>query len=492
MNNKVLRQITETKYLSVENAWRYRSIMRFFYISDQQFKHWLSKEDVFAAMKQQDAFLDYTIELCKQDLDMLIDWGNLSAIQDTSKVATYQQFVNKQFRYQITEYAIEVERMTIRLENLLIEGGSLEPTLLERIKDELKRIHTMVEEDEKTLGGWWSQLTNDFQRLNQNYQDYLRDWNSAKAEELMKTKSFLLYKEKLVDYLRHFIKELQQHAYEIELILRNVTQEMKQALIEKITEYEANIPRLDMEAIEEVAIKENIEGKYTSMEDFFINRQGKQSEVETILTMTNEIIRRITRYASNILEMANQYSNRKEEYLKMANLFASCKTMDDAHKLSAHIFGISSYKHFCGELTRETESIQSSTYDEEPLTYVISPRIRHYQEKMKKTSIIDHAKQKKAMREKILKEREAEKQIILSYTQTGKIDFKTLGTLPSNVRSTLVRWLTKAINSQQNETVTEHGKRVKIENPNVKERCTLVCEDGRFNMPAYVLVIEDE
>ncbi|MBC7961037.1 MAG: DUF2397 family protein [Vallitaleaceae bacterium] len=129
-------------------------------------------------------------------------------------------------------------RLTIRLENIFIEGGSLEPTLLERIKDELKALKGLAAQDEKAVGAWWSQLSADFQRLNQNYQDYIRDWYSAKAEELMKTKSFLLYKEKLIEYLRNFIKELQHYAHEIEFILRQVSEGETVQILEKICLYE--------------------------------------------------------------------------------------------------------------------------------------------------------------------------------------------------------------------------------------------------------------
>ena len=40
----------------------------------------------------------------------------------------------KKYRYQMTEYSVEIERLVLRLENLFIEGASLEPTLLERIR----------------------------------------------------------------------------------------------------------------------------------------------------------------------------------------------------------------------------------------------------------------------------------------------------------------------------------------------------------------------
>ncbi len=292
MNMKVVKPITKTKYLSVENAWRYRSIMRLFYMNNQKYTHWLMKEDVYEVLRNQDLFLEYTVELCRQDLDVLVQWGNLSAVQDTAKVATYQQFMNKQFRYQMTEYAIEIERMTVRLENLFFEHGSLEPTLLERIKSEIKEMKSMTNADSKAVGGWWNGLSSDFQRLNQNYQDYIRDWNSVKADEMMKSKSFILYKEKLVDYLRHYIKELQSHAYDIEVLLKQVSAAEVSEILDKITAYEQDIPRIDMEEVRYEDMHANIAGKFESMMHFFIPDQGQVSEVERILEMTNEIIRK--------------------------------------------------------------------------------------------------------------------------------------------------------------------------------------------------------
>lgn len=121
---------------------------------------------------------------------MLVEWKNLNTIHDTRNVATIEEFKNKKYRYQMSEYSVEIERLVLRLENLFIEGASLEPTLLERIRREIERVPEMTESDENTVYTWWSDLNNDFVRLNQNYQDYIRDLNSVKAEEMMHTKNF--------------------------------------------------------------------------------------------------------------------------------------------------------------------------------------------------------------------------------------------------------------------------------------------------------------
>jgi len=491
MKTTALKPLTETKYLATENAWRYRAIMRYFYACDLKYKHWLNKDEVYVALMENEAFKEYTIELCQQDLDALCRWGNLTAVQDTTKVSSYQQFVNKQYRYQMSEYAIEIERMTVRLENIFIEGGSLEPTLLERIKQQLKEMASMLEATDKEIGGWWSQLINDFQRLNQTYQDYIRDWNSAKAEELMKTNSFILYKEKLIDYLRRFIQVLQNETYGIQLVLKSVSEEDKLLMYKRVADYELDIPRIDMEELDRSFIEGNIQGKYESLEHFFLGSFALSSEVEVILSMTNEIIRRITRYAASILELNSQYSNRKEEYLTISRNFLDMETIQEAHLFSAKVFGVNHYKHFISEAVRETESIFSSILEERPIEIIIAPKIRTYREKMKKTAIRDNHQVKANMREKILKERHEEISLLMTYLTSGKVEFELLDQVPEKVRRTLMKWLVKGIQEKGDQVVTEHGHHYRLMNPNEKRRCKVKCEDGVLEMPAYVLVFEE-
>lgn len=87
----------------------------------------------------------------------------------------------------MSKATVEIERMVIRVENLFIESSSLEPTLLERIRMNLEKIPQMQNEEPEKIYRWWNDLGSDFIRLNQNYQDYMRELNSVKAEQMMKT-----------------------------------------------------------------------------------------------------------------------------------------------------------------------------------------------------------------------------------------------------------------------------------------------------------------
>lgn len=141
--DKLTRALTEVKYLNADNVSRYRCIMRIFFENYEKLKYWLYQEDVYEEMIQDPYFADYRMEQCQQDLAMLTEWKNLNTIQDTRKVSSIEEFKNKKFRYQMSEYSVQIERLVLRLENLLVEGASLEPSLLERIRYNLEKFGQM-------------------------------------------------------------------------------------------------------------------------------------------------------------------------------------------------------------------------------------------------------------------------------------------------------------------------------------------------------------
>ena len=119
VTEKLTRPLTEAKYLNTDNADRYRSIMRIFYENYEKLRYWMYQEEVYEEMTADPYFADYRMEQCQQDLAMLTEWKNLNTIQDTRRVSSIEEFKNKKFRYQMSEYSVEIERLVIRLEKTL-------------------------------------------------------------------------------------------------------------------------------------------------------------------------------------------------------------------------------------------------------------------------------------------------------------------------------------------------------------------------------------
>lgn len=486
INSKLMKSIDEVKYLSAENTWRYRPIIRIFYKNYEKMKYWLYKEDIFEELKRYEEFKDYTLDNLKYDLDTLVENKNLLTLQDTSKVKTIEEFKNKQFRYQLSDYTVEIERMVIRLERLSTENhGSLEATLIERFKENLERLGNIKYKDSKEINDWWRALNNDFKNLNENYQDYIRGFYSPKAEELMQTTEFLIFKERLIKYLREFIKELQLNAFRIEKLLAPINIEEITEIILRVLEYEKTIPRLDYTIDEGEFIETNL-GRWKSINDWFISKGNGRSDCEKLLDFTNEIIMKITRYAAQISERRNSSANRKMEYRKLLKLFYSSRDIEEAGKLSALTIGLFNMRHIRGNSIRETESINSSIYEEKPHEIVIKPRVKTYRERNIKNPIKDKGDRKAELQRELMENRQKEREVIEALIVDGTIDFSRLPEITSFQRHTLLRWLSKGNNNKSSRGRTEYGgdyEIVKISSENIR----VMCEDGEFTMPHFIL-----
>ena len=235
-------QINETSYLSVQNAPVYRKIMRCFYREYEKMHFQLYKEDIFQFLKEDDAFELYSMEQLVQDLEALVKWKNLTPIQDPGKVYTIADYKNKQYRYTMSEYAVEIERLTVRLENLFLESGNLSTNFFVRLERSLDETEEMENAELRTVNEWWQTLQEDFKRLNQNYQDYLRDFYSGKTEKLMKSVEFMVHKDKFIKYLNEFVQELQRHSKRMEQLLVKNTECMENTVLERVVASELDIP----------------------------------------------------------------------------------------------------------------------------------------------------------------------------------------------------------------------------------------------------------
>lgn len=410
-------------------------------------------------------------------------------MQDTNNVSTVEEFKHRKFRYQLTEYAVEIERLVIKLENLHIEGASLEPKLIERIKEEIQSVQKTSLKDETEVLSLWENLNNDFKRLNQDYQDYIKTFYNVKMEEVAKSKQFILYKNDLVRYLREFIKLLQENSYVIEEEIKKLEPKTEEMFMQKVYLGQKRIVRIDKldEQIDETELINRNKEKWRNIKKWFIGDNNHLSEVEKINEKTTEIIRKITRIANQIAESKGNVSSKKAEYKKICEMFAKTEDIEDAHKLSSLVFGIFNTRHIKGNYVRETDSINSSLLEEKSNEYEVKPRIREYKEKLPKVAIQDKTKEKQEQIEKYLKQIEENKKEIEKYIKNGKITIKDLPEIKSNFRKTLLKWISKAGIMQDKQITIEDGRKIRLIYPQNNERCILRCDDGDMEMPAFEL-----
>lgn len=488
ITDKLLRPITEVNYLRVENVERYRTIIRYCYERYEKINYWVYKEEIFSMMKETGLFENYTMDLCMSDLSSLVEWGNLTAMQDVSKVSTIEEFKNRKFRYQLSEYTIEIERMTIRLENLEVQSASLEPSLLERISKQIMNIYSMASASDEIVSSWWNRLNEDFIRLNRNYQDYIRDLSSAKAEEMMKTTQFLLFKDKIITYLRTFVKGLQEQGIVLEGFIRKIPSEVIDNILSKVVAYEMSIPRIDSK-IDEYSLREMFQGRWDSIYSWYVG-VDTISELERMSDATSEIIRKITRYAQQISEYQRFNINRTKEYRHIATIFGLCQSLEEAHKMSAMVFGADQIFHIREFIARKTDRIDSGVYEEAGAFIALEPRIRVAGTKTKRKPAPNYKLEQEAQRLEILNQQEKQSSIRAKYISQKVIDFSKIEYLDSYSRKLLLGWLSKALSNTNRKARLESGEKYHVTKIN-ENMCTIHCEDGDIQMPSFCIEFEE-
>ena len=441
VTEKLTRPLKEAKYLNADNADRYRSIMRIFYENYEKLRYWMYQEEVYAEMTADPYFADYRMEQCQQDLAMLTEWKNLNTIQDTRRVSSIEEFKNKKFRYQMSEYSVEIERLVIRLENLFVEGASLEPTLLERIRLNVERFPKMAGEEADAAYAWWNDL-------------------------------------------------LQKNVGVIEETLRFLDPELLKHVLDKVNDYEMSIPRMDVEVSREM-IEEKTAGRFESIRNWFVADEGRENEAGRLFDATNEIIRRITRYAAQLSEKNALGANRREEYRKVAEIFLRCRDVDEAHRMSAMVFGLERPFHLRAEADRETDSMNQSVYEEPAAQLTLKPRVRTYREKSGRTSIRDTAQEKAQARQQAVEKMKQDWKKIGELERDGRIDFAELPVIEPRVREILLKWLSDALEDGDYAARTEDGRDFALDMTHADESCVVRCEDGNFTMPKLSIVFQD-
>ena len=486
----LLESIPETRYLSVDNYTIYRPIMRIFYLEHQKMHYQMDRDTVLSLLQRQTGFADYTPEKLTLDLQQLVNWKNLTPIQDPRKPRTIAEFKNRQFQYMMSQQAIEIERMTITLENLSARVSGLSISPFRRIREDLRKAERLDELPLREVHAWWQDLQEDFQRLSKNHQDYLREFYGPGMEMQMKSVDFILYKQHLIRYLEEFVQDLQRSAAQIGAQLERFTSEQTEHILDLVQRSELEIPRPQSEQSTswEAELRARNLGVWQSLSGWFI---GSESTARQVLNVTNEVIRRAVQNAALLVQMENMGVSNKAELNHLLTLFAGFQSVDEAHRLSALVFGVQQVRHFAFFAIRESERVDLSTYEEPPFEYPLQPRTRTYKPRLDRSGFPDKSAEKAAQRQKILEEEQALRQEVLSYIQDGTLDLAALERPVSPaVRTVFLSWVAAANLSPDGWGQTQYGQRYTLKK-RAGQTCTLVCTDGTLTMPSCALLFEE-
>lgn len=425
-----MKNINETNYLNVSKTPIYRRIMRCFYEERENLKYNLYREEIFEKIKKFPELIDYKeAKETDSELNYLVENGNLTAVQSPKKAQTLEEYKNKEFIYSMTEVAVIVERMTITLENLEFQSKSISTNFLTRIELELEKIRgeSFKNWSLEEINQWWEVLQDNFKKLNESYQDYLHEFYGERAQRFMRTIEFIEYKDRLIVVLREFVRELQLKRSRLKNILDEVEEVVEKEIIELILKSELAKQELNINSLYtkdenySSRLKENILKRWISLKKWFVVGEGKSSEYENLLKITDEIIEKIVQNAYYMTQRKNVGISRKNLYREYIKKFIKCESLEEAHRYSSEIFGVQKIRHFSLGKTM-IDRDKSSVYEEEAKEYKLESHNRTYKPRVQKSGFEDKSLLKRIEREKALERLKNNKRMRMKYTKDGILD----------------------------------------------------------------------
>lgn len=480
-----VKPLPEVKYLTADNVARYRLIMRCFYENHSKLKYWLKPEEVYLGVSSWNLLDDYTLEQCQRDLDVLTDWRNLTSSHDGGRASSIEEYLRKRYRYQITPYAIEIERMLESLENVQGYGGSLEPTLLERIVGYIRSIaeHAWTFETGEALQ-LWRDLQSAFRTLHENASDYLASLQTTRAEELMVTEQFLVFKDTLTNYLKNFMLGLQKYGAQVEGLIRRGDANKWRTFLTAVVEAELRMPTLDAVLSAQERLEHRLE-EWTILTQWFVGSDSEESDVVFLERATKDTIGRMVRYAIAIQEKQRLGISRRRELDYLGQWFLRLESTEDAHKLGAAVYGLMKPRHFQGEPQRSSDSADLSMWDEAPTVRELNSRSRVRRKAGATEPVRSRDGEQEEARQVLLAQMEREAAVVRGFAQRGDFELSDLDVLSTGERRVLLSWISRCLVNKAKRFRTADGFQIEMRLPESGERAALAFVDGQLNMPNF-------
>jgi uncharacterized protein (TIGR02677 family) len=397
-------------HLTVPNSALYRRVMDTFLQSKRRFTVHLRPEDVHETLTGID------LSAVAEALTKLEGWGNLRADPDTSRVTTVEDFHRARFLYQLTERGEAAELALTAYDEALGRRGALQAVALSDIATQLHALLELAGQaapDPAKVHLLLRGLVDRFTDLASNAQAFMGslqrtiDLHDADAD------AFRAYKDRLIDYLERFIRDLVGTGGEIAQLIDALEQHRVGALLDIAAWREAedaapgagegaNDPRRQ----EFERVRPLWQDRWHGFRTWFVSEQHHPSQAKLLRSQARAAIPQLLQVVAALNERRAGRSDRSADFRSLAKWFAQAPDEPGLHRLWRSAFGLSPSRH----LTVDSETVEAradtlippnTTWADAP-PLEISPQLRKtgsYERRGKSNQVIDRTKQRRYLAE---------------------------------------------------------------------------------------------
>ncbi|WP_030598611.1 TIGR02677 family protein [Streptomyces fulvoviolaceus] len=401
-------------HLTVPNAALYRRVMGAFLAAKERFAVHLRPEDVFAVLPPEcrPADLDAVVKA----LDSLVEWGNLRADPDTSRVTAVEDFYRKRFIYQLTQAGEAAELALSAYDEALGRRGALQAVALHDIVTQLRALLVIAAEQEDELEGEpdaakahlaLSALTSRFEALAENARAFMGSLQRTIDLHDVEVEVFLAYKDRLIQYLERFIQDLITLGGRIALLIGELEERGRVGVLLRLAAArEAADAAPDEAESAEARAYERWVGRWSGLAAWFVSADGRESQARLLRGRALGAIPQLLAVVRQLNERRAGRSDRSADFRTLARWFAEAPDDAARHRLWRAAFGLYPARHLTVDADtldrRAAQAVAASTpwAEAEPLR--ISPQLRRtgsYERRGKTRRVQDRSEQRRRLAE---------------------------------------------------------------------------------------------
>lgn len=346
MQRRPLGEVPAFTYVTAPNAATYRAIMAAFFEAKQHYRIELRSSEIFTALQEGRFHYDLSDEAhLEQHLDHLILWGNLDAVFDPSEAARLSDFYRKRRVFHLTPVGEAAHRAVLEVEATVGRSGSLQTTMLSRIRDSLFDLAEAGHAPAERCVHLLHDLFAAFDTLTEEASRFLADLRHHTQAEQITEERFALYKQALLAYISRFIEQLRRLESEIRAGIRAVREAGVDHLLKRAVAA-ADLPPSPEGEDPSLSWLAEQEARLAGVCAWFVGAAGVEPTVKRLADRAVEAIVRLTRALQRINERRSQPMDRRADFCTLARWFASCPSDEAAHQLYERAFGLYSARHF--------------------------------------------------------------------------------------------------------------------------------------------------
>jgi uncharacterized protein (TIGR02677 family) len=423
-------------HLAAPNAGLYRRVMLAFVAAKRRFVVHLRAEDVYAELAQDSAGAGTQIaadasgpvehEALVDALAKLVDWGNLRSDPDTSRVTSVEDFHRARFLYQLTHAGEAAERSLMVFDEQLGRRGALQAVALADIATGLRALRELMrdsEPDPARAGLLLRDLVARCTDLADNAQAFMGSLQRTIDLYDVEIDAFRAYKDRLIDYLERFIKDLVGVGSEIAGLLNELDPHDVEAVLTMVARRDAEdaapgaagMPS-GVQDPREVAFVAELgawQERWQGLRQWFVSEPDHPSQAMLLRTRARKAIPDLLAVVAMVNERRAGRSDRTADFRELAVWFAEAPSDAAMHRLWRAAFGLHSTRHLALDAdtadARLNDPVAPGTPWSAAPPLLISPRLRRtgsYERRGKSNRVINRTDGRRLLAERAAAEAE--------------------------------------------------------------------------------------